>query len=308
MKTNNNRNNASTFVLGIIPFCFRASSYTERSNHKIVWILCLCVIVLVCVYYYTSKYSDNKSHQQENFDIVPSIDFYVITIGNPTRETNIQTQIEQQLEIMRGNHNKADYFDFTIRKVDGFIGKTLDLDALIQQNILFPGIYEDMDPKWKHITTSFNENMENRKNEVGCYLSHYKVYEMIRDQGNPQGYSVIFEDDFTLDPQFMNILDETLIKMGDTDFDMLFLGIIGDNGEQILDNVYRTTGVSWCAHGYLVNNRHIEKIVEKMRYINNILDVQIFKKANRGELNVLRLDPTIVQQGELGTNIRNHSV
>jgi len=277
-----------------------------NNNNNILWILYLCMFGLICFYYYyTSKYSDNKNNQ-ENFDMVPSIDFYVITIGNPTRENNIQSQIKQQLEIMRQNPNKADYFDFTIQKVDGLIGKKLDLDALIQQKILFPGIYEDMDPKLKHITTSFNEKMENRKNEVGCYLSHYKTYEMIRDHGNPQGYSVIFEDDFTLDKQFMNILDETLIKLGNTDFDMLFLGIIGDNGEKVIDNVYRTTGISWCAHGYLVNNRHIGKILENMRFIDNILDVQIFKKANRGELNVLRLDPTIVQQGELGTNIRNN--
>jgi GR25 family glycosyltransferase involved in LPS biosynthesis len=230
----------------------------------------------------------------------------VITIGNPSRETNIQDQIEQQMNIMRNSPNKSDYFEFNIQKIDGVLGKNVDLDAFIEQGILYEGIYQDMDPKLKHITTSFNEKMENRKNEVGCYLSHYKTYETIRDRGNMQGYSVIFEDDFVLDPRFMNILDETLLKLGDIDFDMLFLGIIGDNGEQVLDNVYRTTGVSWCAHGYLVNNRHIEKILKQMRFIDNILDVQIFKKGNQGDLTILRLDPTIVEQGELGTNIRNN--
>ena len=274
-----------------------------KTNNNIVWILYIlffmCLSILLCTYYHSYK-------QLENFDIVPTIDFYVITIGNPKRETNIQTQIQQQLEIMKNSPNKKDYFDFSINKIDGVLGKNLDLDALIQQKILFQGIYEDMDPKLKHITTSFNENMDNRKNEVACYLSHYKTYEAIRERGNPQGYSVIFEDDFILDKQFMNILDDTLLKLGDTDFDMLFLGIIGNNGEQIKDNVYRTTGVSWCAHGYLVKNRHIEKILEKMRFINNILDAQIFKKANKSELTVLRLDPTIVEQGELGTNIRNN--
>jgi len=265
-----------------------------------VFVICILVIIITYGHY------QYFTHSYENFEIVPSIDFYVITIGNPKRETNIQIQIEQQLEIMKNSPNKKDYFDFTIHKIDGFIGKKLDLDALIEQGILYDRIYKDMDPKLKHITTSFNENMDNRKNEVGCYLSHYKTYEAIRDQGNPQGYSVIFEDDFVLDPRFMNILDETLLKLGDIDFDMLFLGIIGNNGEKVIDNVYRTTGVSWCAHGYLVNNRHIKKILEKMRFIDNILDVQIFEKANRGELTVLRLDPTIVQQGELGTNIRNN--
>lgn len=263
-------------------------------------VICIIVIQITYVHYQYCR----KSY--ENFDIVPSIDFYVITIGNPSRETNIQEQIEQQMNIMRNSTNNTDYFEFNIQKIDGVLGKNLDLDKYIEQGILYDGIYKDMDPKLKHITTSFNEKMENRKNEVGCYLSHYKTYETIRDRGNMQGYSVIFEDDFVLNPRFMNILDETLLKMGDTDFDMLFLGIIGENGEQVMDNVYRTTGVSWCAHGYLVNNRHIEKILKQMRYIDNILDVQIFKKGNQRELTILRLDPTIVEQGDLGTNIRNN--
>jgi len=271
-----------------------------------LWVYLGIIVICICVIYITYVHFQYCKRSYENFDIVPSIDFYVITIGNPSRETNIQDQIEQQMNIMRNSPNKSDYFEFNIQKIDGVIGKNVDLDAFIEQGILYEGIYQDMDPKLKHITTSFNEKMENRKNEVGCYLSHYKTYETIRDRGNMQGYSVIFEDDFVLDPRFMNILDETLLKLGDIDFDMLFLGIIGDNGEQVLDNVYRTTGVSWCAHGYLVNNRHIEKILKQMRFIDNILDVQIFKKGNQGDLTILRLDPTIVEQGELGTNIRNN--
>lgn len=255
-----------------------------------------------------------RRHHIESFEMVPSMDFYVITMGQTEREKNIQLQIKQQMERMRANQEEraSDHFHFTIHKVDAVVGQTLDIDSLVTEGRVFDGIYEDPvhNNNARFAGNSFNEKWPNRKNEVGCYLSHYATYETIRDQGDPRGYSVIFEDDFVLDDHFMQILDETMLKLtkpgNETDFDMLFLGIIGDKGKQIVDNVYETTGVSFCAHGYVVNNRNIDRILDQMKYIDNIVDVQIFKKANAGELRVLRLDPTIVEQGDLGTGIRNH--
>lgn len=259
-----------------------------------LWILITCLVVAIGIMMSVDRSRGNV----EAFEVVPSMDFYVITMGQADRRTNIRRQIETQLREMP----VADRFDFTIHDVDAVVGKNLDLDDLIAEGRLFDGIYTNPDKR-------FNEKMANRYNEVGCYLSHYKTYETIREQGRPNGYSVIFEDDFVLDPQFLAILDKTMIDIqaNAMDFDMLFLGITGDVGEKMaVDHVYRTTGVSWCAHGYLVNNRHINKILDKMWYIHNILDVQIFKNGNKGELNILRLHPTIVEQGEMGTTIRNH--
>jgi len=230
---------------------------------------------------------------QEGFEGPPRITYYVITMGQPERRRNIQEQIDRQQATF------GDRFPFQIEKIDAVVGKDLDLEALIAEGRLFDGIYANPDQR-------FNEKMSNRKNEVGCYMSHYKVYETIREKGDRDGYSVIFEDDFVLDPRFLEILDETMAKLQRTgvDFDMLFLGILGDVGEPIIDNVYRTTGISWCAHAYLVNNRHIDKILEQMWFIHNILDVQIFKKGNKGELQVLRLYPTIADQAGFTSHIR----
>lgn len=267
---------------------------------RILYLL-LVLGLLVVVLYWVSR---RGQAPQENFAVVPDIDFYVITMGQPERERNIQSQIDEQMAGMQEGRPE-DRFHFTIHRIDAVVGQKLDLDALIAEGRLFEGIYID-DPE--HRITEFNGKLANRKNEVGCYLSHYKTYEAIRDGGHREGYSVIFEDDFVLDPAFMTVLDETLVKLQtrDDDFDFLFLGILGDVGAPVVDNVYRTTGVSWCAHGYLVNNKHIDRILEKMWYINEILDTQIFNKGNQGELTVWRLYPTIVDQGNYGTGIRNH--
>jgi hypothetical protein len=40
--------------------------------------------------------------------------------------------------------------------------------------------------------------------------------------------------------------------------------------------------------------------------MDNILDVQIFKKGEEKELIVYRIDPTIVDQGNYGSDIRNN--
>jgi GR25 family glycosyltransferase involved in LPS biosynthesis len=80
--------------------------------------------------------------------------------------------------------------------------------------------------------------------------------------------------------------------------------MIGNNGENIIDNIYYTTGISWQTHAYVINNKNINKIIEKTKYIDNLIDVKIFKNGNKKELNVIRLYPEIVLQGAHGTTIR----
>jgi GR25 family glycosyltransferase involved in LPS biosynthesis len=235
----------------------------------------------------------------ETFEIVPTIDFYVITMGKPDRENNIKLQIEQQINIMFQNPNENDRFNFDIKRIDAVVGKNIDLDHYVNQKRVFNDIYNNTQGR-------FHSSIESRKNEIGCYLSHYKTYETIRDNGNPMGYSVIFEDDFVLNPDFLSTLDDTMIKLknSDIDFDMLFLGIWGSVGENVLNNIYKPTGISWCTHGYLINNKHINKIIEKLWFIDDAIDNKIFKKEKENELIVYRLEPTIVQQSGDQSQIR----
>lgn len=245
-------------------------------------IYCLIVLLILVLFGYMYR---RFSKKVEGFDVNNNIDYYVITMREPERMKNIETQIKKSGIPMNMNY------------IDAVVGKNLDIDEYIVKNRLSPNIYDNQGKK-------FADKFENRKNEIGCYLSHMKTYRTIKEKGHTDKYSVIFEDDFYLNDHFAKILEETLEKIAHLDFDMLFLGIAGETGERVIDNVYYTVPHSFQTHGYLVNNKHIDKILTEMQYIDNIVDVQIFKKAGENKLNVLRLHPTIVKQADYGSSIR----
>jgi GR25 family glycosyltransferase involved in LPS biosynthesis len=247
----------------------------------ILFVIFLLLIVFICSYII--------NYVIENFEVVENVDFYVITMRGEDRMRNIEEQKEKLKE------NNFDTTKFYI--IDAVVGKTLDLDQLIKDGKLAEnaGLNGDSD---------LVKRKETQQREVGCYLSHMKALEAIQRKGG-DGYSIIFEDDFNLLDDFLKILDETLVKIKNIDFDLLFLGIIGYRGENVLDNIYNIhNGESWGAHGYLVNNRSAGKILDKIKYIDTVLDKEIFDKGKANELIVYRLDPLIVGTVGLSSGIR----
>jgi GR25 family glycosyltransferase involved in LPS biosynthesis len=248
---------------------------------EVLFIISLLLIIFICSYII--------NYVIENFEVVENVDFYVISMRGEDRMKNIEEQKDKLKE------NNFDTKNFNI--IDAVVGKTLDLDQLIQEGKLDPnaGLNGDSDPE---------RRKEIQKREVGCYLSHMKTLETIQGKDS-DGYSIIFEDDFNLSDDFLKILDETLVKIKNIDFDLLFLGIIGYTGENILDNIYNIhNGDSWGAHGYLVNNKSAGKVLDKIKYIDTVLDKEIFDKGKAKELIVYRLDPMIVSTVGLYSGIR----
>lgn len=243
-----------------------------------------CIIIAYCINKYKNKYI-NKYDTFINYN---NIDYYVITMHNADRIKNIEKQIKL---LKQSNAN------INMIYVDAVVGKSVNIDDLIDKKILTNNIYENKDAK-------FTAVFEKRKNEVGCYLSHCKAYNMIKDKGNLTGYSVIFEDDFEITDDFSKIFEETLSTLDGYEFDMLFLGILGDKGEHVVSNVYHTTKESFCAHAYVIKNKNINKIIDEMKYIDTIVDVTIFEKGHNKELTIFRLDSPIVDQFNFGTTIR----
>ena len=243
----------------------------------------LLVIIIFCSY--------AVIYVIENFQVVENVDFYIITMKNEKRMKNIESQKAKLKEYNFETKN--------VHLIDAIVGKTLDLDQLVSDGILDADAYlnQDPDPEVRR---------ETHKREVGCYLSHMKAFETILAK-DKEGYSVIFEDDFNLLDNFLPILDETLVKIKNVDFDILFLGIISyHKGDNVIDNVfYIHDSEAWGAHGYLINNKSIAKIIDKMKYIDTVLDKEIFDKGRSKELTVLRLDPLIVNtDSDLASGIR----
>jgi GR25 family glycosyltransferase involved in LPS biosynthesis len=225
----------------------------------------------------------------EAFDYVENIDYYIITMGNEDRVENIN---KQQQKI-----NK--YTDkINIQFVDAVVGKTLDLNELKQTGKLAP-----------NCDNNFSFGM---KNEIGCYLSHMKIYDIINqkniNKNNTDGYSVIFEDDVELKEDFIELLDKSIIQLNNIEFDYLFLGMLNGIGEKLVDNIYHLgkEGEMYQTHAYLVKNSSIQKIIDNLMPIEYLIDVAIFNKGKSEDFKIYRLDPTIADQGGFGTLIRTN--
>jgi GR25 family glycosyltransferase involved in LPS biosynthesis len=84
-------------------------------------------------------------------------------MSQPDRLRNIEIQSEKL-----GNN---------IINVDAVVGKTIDLDDLIKRGVLTSNVYDNKGDMFTRV-------FEKRKNEIGCYLSHLKTYDLIRDSNN----------------------------------------------------------------------------------------------------------------------------
>lgn len=154
--------------------------------------------------------------------------------------------------------------------------------------------------------------------ELGCFLSHYELIKKIMNEDSRSGYSVIFEDDFDLvsenTDEIINHYIE-MLKMNHRYFDLLFLGRCSVNSNPVYkDSLYEIVNLNddiviMCTHGYIINNRNIEKI---FKLIDEEIDIVIDHKYNQltksGQLKTYLLDPPIVyQQYEtIPTTIENH--
>jgi len=230
----------------------------------------LLIFIVIIFAFFKPKYN------KELFENTDILDFYVITLGNKERIENIEIQ-EKKL------NNKIDIFP-------AVNGKKSDINEL----------------KKKY-------NIRNEKlkmTEIGCYLSHLNIYKKIK-KDNKKGYTIIFEDDFVIKSD--NLLHEikkiiSVLNNKNIDFDMIFLGNLQDNhGKNIQDNIYyldNTVSLSGT-HAYIVNNKNINRIIEKIKKITNPIDTKIQKLSYKKIINSILIYPNlVVQNSNIKTTIR----
>ena len=237
-------------------------------------IIILIIIILIFLIIYLFKKS-NRQKRYNNFKL------YVISLKQPNRLININNQ-QQKI----GN---------IIEIVEGVNGDLLD------ENIMY-------DPKIS-INSSFYDNTQIKKREIGCYLSHYYLYNKIVNDDN---YSIIFEDDFDIRTNdLIQKCNNIIIKLKglELDFDIIFLGnhdYQHNHGTLIKDNIYKL-GNNEELHGtqgYIVNNKNIHKIIQYTRNITKPIDKKIQTLADDKQLNVFSIYPYYVGQGNQTSIIR----
>jgi GR25 family glycosyltransferase involved in LPS biosynthesis len=230
-------------------------------------------------------YVDNKKPTFENIENPETpIHYYVITLGSEERNQNI----EKQQEKMRSN----------IEIVNGVVGK--DLTGIVIQSMTDPVI------EFTHPNID-EDTQENRikKNEIGCYLSHYQLYKKIAAQQSSP-YSVILEDDFIINNDFETELNNEMKQM-DQDFDLIYLYLHGHTDTEKITNhicvITEETGL-YGTGGYLVNNKNIQKLIDETKVMRGQIDVQMHEIIRSNKIKAYKFCPYIVNMTGMQSTIQ----
>jgi GR25 family glycosyltransferase involved in LPS biosynthesis len=242
------------------------------------YLISLLLIIIVIIFGFLKI-----NYKNENFEDSNIIDMYVITLGKQERMENIKKQ-EQKI------NNKIEIFN-------AVNGKNLDIDNLKNNNIL-------------ENENKLSENYNHKMGEIGCYLSHLNIYKKIKEN-NKKGYTIIFEDDFLINSD--NLINEVkkaidVLNSKNIDFDFLFLGNLNDNhGENIADNLYyidKNVNL-YGTHGYIINNKNIDKIIDNLNKIVKPIDNSIQDLSYDSVFNTIVIYPNLVnQEGQLKSTIK----
>ena len=245
----------------------------------------ILVLLLVLIFIIYAMGDNIKNEYMDNIknEYIDNIQAYVITLKKPDRLNNIEEN-KKKLKL-------------NIELVDAVLGDILNFEDLINTGKISKDFYEE---------PLVVEKV--RKREIGCYLSHLKIYELIMKNNLP-GYSIIFEDDFKIiDDDFVKTINNAIniLKNHDDNFDLLFLGNTSNNkGIHVDGNVYSSSkdGDLYGTHAILINNKKINNIYDKLKYINGQIDVNLTRLNYEYKLNNYILSPTVVDQADLQSTI-----
>lgn len=237
------------------------------------YIIPIILIIIIIIFDYFKINISETEFYDNNAESNDISDLYVITLGKEERMINIK---DQQSKINRH-----------INIFDAINGLKLDLNSLKNENILSNN-------------NNLSKNENHAKREIGCYLSHLNIYKRIKED-NKNGYTIIFEDDFLVNSD--NLLEDVkkaikTLQSKNIDFDFLFLGNTTNNyGTNISDNLYNVNPDQnlYGTYGYVINNKSIDKIIEKTNKIQYPIDVIIQNLSYNNTFNTYIVYPNLVK-------------
>ena len=156
-----------------------------------------------------------------------------------------------------------------------------------------------------------------KSGQIGAYLSHYSIMQKIQLNSHKRGYSIIFEDDVSLNSNFINDLNETLIDIDENkiDFDIIYLGylnnkpkLVENEGKRVkTSNIYEVNKRRqlFGAHALLINNKKARLIATLNNTITGEVDIHYKNLINENKLKGFYLKPSIVNTVTTQTNYIN---
>lgn len=128
--------------------------------------------------------------------------------------------------------------------------------------------------------------------EIGCALSHARVWRRILESGGP---ALVFEDDAQPVDDFPTRVADVLRHIDDT-IDVVFLGHCLEERGQPYAPGLRNSVLPRCTHGYLVTPRGARTLVSWMARasLTRAIDEELATLIQQGGLRALSCDPPLV--------------
>ena len=181
------------------------------------------------------------------------------------------------------------------KRIEAVDGSTIELAGIVSPEI------EDGIKKIEQ-TGYRTSHPQMTRGMIGCYKSHYKVFQQVYESDKP--YGLVFEDDAEMDKK---IYQKTADRLDFPDnWDIILLGHVRlmDYEKGPKPGLLRVRDF-WGLHGYLISRRGVSKmLLYKDMPIDLQIDIFMSKLAMDGKLDIYALDPPIVKQGNFGTDLQ----
>lgn len=181
----------------------------------------------------------------------------------------------------------------SFKRVTAVDGRTLDVRKFVSAQAW----KELQDVSWYGYRTRHNQLTPGA---VGCYLSHLKVYKMIRNA--PHEYGIVFEDDVKfVKPDVYRQIRHTLSIVPST-WDILLLGCVCHVCNK--HETYQDLKHFFLMHAYVIKKSSAIKILNYLEHqpIRQQIDSELSTLASGGKLQILCVNRWIVAQDNM-TNV-----
>tara|TARA_B100001559_G_scaffold306084_1_gene296980 strand:- start:2634 stop:3338 length:705 start_codon:yes stop_codon:yes gene_type:complete len=140
--------------------------------------------------------------------------------------------------------------------------------------------------------------------EISCYFKHLQSLKNLYESEKP--YGLILEDDILMLKPFKHKINKILKKFGQTDWDIIFLGLgagkdfIRSNSKRDLLNLSYLKPfhpASNCAEAYLIKKDSAKLLYDEMKSFNLPYDWELAYKMYKLDFKVRWLYPPLFKQG-----------
>lgn len=137
--------------------------------------------------------------------------------------------------------------------------------------------------------------------EIGCALSHKKIYQKIVDENIP--YAIILEDDATLEKELSMVMKKIMVSS--LPWDLILLGHYKSNKAGLRSPISlwhkhpitssfilgRLADFGYGAHGYMITLEGAQKLLAELKKIHKPIDLYT---PDSNIINVYALSPTVI--------------